>query len=122
MNTSHSILQFSARLLMLALVAILVAGAQPAMAQAPDPQVLCGGLPECGYILMHMQPTSSKLDCGNLPECGYIQMHESGSEFHTAVTVVPMVKPGIPPTGCRDSLYVGLGYHLMCGLYLTYGQ
>lgn len=122
MNTSHSILQLSARFLMLALVAILVAGAQPANAQAPDPQVLCGGLPECGYILMHMKPASSTIECGDLPECGYIQMHESGSAFHTAVTVVPYVKAGIPVTGCRDSLYVGLGYHLMCGRYLTYGQ
>ena len=122
MNTSHSILQLSARLFVIALVLILAAGAQPAAAQAPDPQTVCGGMPECGYILMHMQPAASPLpDCGGLPECGYIQMHELGSDFHTAVTVVPLPKPGIPVTGLCEPLYVGLGYHL-CGASLTYGQ
>jgi hypothetical protein len=36
--------------------------------------------------------------------------------------VVPFAKVVIPVTGCTDSLYIGQGYRLLCGAFLTYGH
>lgn len=109
--------------LFLAVVCFFAAGAAPVAAQTANPQDPCGGLPECGYILMHMKQVPAALpDCSDLPECGYIQMHIQGSAFHTAVTVIPFTKPGIPPTGCNESLYIGQGYYLVCSGYHPFGQ
>jgi hypothetical protein len=123
MNKNHSIVSKIARLIILATVLTLASGAGPVSAHNTPPQDTCGDLPECGYILMHMRQVPNFVpECSQIAECGYIQMHIQASQFQTAVTVIPFGRPGIPVTGCSGSLYIGQGYRLMCGAYLTYGQ
>jgi hypothetical protein len=104
MNKNHSIVWTIASLLVIVLT--IATGAVPVSAQNTTPQDTYSELP----------------DCSQLPECGYIHMHIQAAEFHTAVTVVPLAKPGIPVTGCPDSLYIGHGFRIVFGTFLAYGQ